>query len=298
MFAKMLLTGAAILVGAVSLTGLKLKGNPDVLWQTQKLEVSVAQGGRASVDASFIVNTNLENVSLRVTPEIEPYVIVTPNHYSAITAQTAIKPQVIIAVPSDLAAGTYGGTLQIRAVNKGGNQERTFAKPLPITIIVTTPPPPPSADTFELINDDGTAEAFDFNHSFGRVASFAKFDVVGQVPLKIDSIKLYLRLTGEPASPIDIYVWDFERNRLIDPVSFTPAGTQEGWYTVDLSSYNLVVSDEFYLGVGWPELTTPALLGVDLSQPQGTSYVVILSDDTFIPVANSNMMIRAVVEKQ
>ena len=183
-------------------------------------------------------------------------------------------------------------------MNKGGKQERTFAKPLPITITVVAPPPPPPADQIELFNDDGSAEAFDFNHSFGRVASFAKFDITGQVPLKIVNVKLYLRLTGEPASPLDIYVWNFERTRLLlSPMRVTPDVNGEGWFTVDLSSQNLVVNDEFYIGVGWPELTTPALLGVDLTQPQGTSYVVILSDDTFIPVANSNMMIRAVVEK-
>jgi len=295
---KILFSAAILVAAAVSLVGVKLKGGPDVLWQTQKLEISVVQGGRASTDASFIVNEDLENVSLRVTPEIEPYMVVTPNHYGAVAAGSAIKPQIIIAVPADLAVGTYGGTLQVRATNKGGNQERTFAKPLPVTITFTTPPPPPPANQFELSNDDGTAEAFDFNHTFGRAANFAKFDASGQGALKIVSAKFYLKLTGEPSSPIDVFVWDFERNRLLlEPHRVTPQGLTEGWFTVDLTPFNLMVSDEFYIGVAWPELTMPALLGVDLSSPQGSSYVVIVPDDIFIPVANSNMMIRAVVEK-
>ena len=99
-----------------------------------------------------------------------------------------------------------------------------------------------------------------------------------------------------PPSPLDVYVWDINRvPLLIPPHRVTPTG--EGWFFVDLSSYNLVVKDEFYLGVAWPSAAAPPLLGVDLTTPQGKSYIVILSTNVFVPLADANLMIRALVEK-
>jgi len=212
---KLSILGAAI-IGVLTLGSsvFDFKGKPDVIWQTKKIEITAPQGSRVSADISFLINKDLENVSIRVTPEIEPYVLLTPNFLANVQAGSVIKPQVIFAVPEDIEVGTYGGTIQIRGSNKGKKNLRAFARPLPVVINVIEKPTPPPGEQLELFHDDGTAEAFDFDPFLGRAGSFSKFDISGQT-IKIISAKIYLKVVTKPPSPIDVYVWDFERNRLL-----------------------------------------------------------------------------------
>src|SRR3989338_11431241 len=268
------------------------KFKPDISWQQPKLEKSIHQGETLSDDFGFISNKELANVTVWVAPEIAPFVMVRPAQFERIQSGSVVRIQVIFTIPSDLTVGNYNGTVHIRLGN------RTIAKPLPINMNVLPqpppPPPPPPDIPLELFYDDGTAEAFDFDPVFGRAVFFTKFVASGQ-SVKILGAKIFTKIITSPPSPLDIYVWDFNRVPLIPPVRITPI--EEGWFTVDLSSYNLVVANEFYIGIAWPVSSTPALLGVDLTSPQGKSFVVILSSNTFIPVSNANFMIRALVKK-
>lgn len=297
---------AALAAGVLVLTNFIIKqGGPDIIWQTKKLDVTVAEGGRVSEDISFIVNQDLPSLRIWVSPEIDKYVFARPLLFESLKAGSLVKVQILFIIPENLATGTYEGTIHLRQ----DWPRRTIAMPLPVILNVipkpspsptpepsptATPTPPPVPQILELYYDDGTAEGFDFDPVLGRAVFFTKFVSRGET-VKILGAKIFLKIITQPPSPIDVYVWDFNRQPLIPPVRVTP--TEEGWFTADLSPYNLIVSDEFYIGIAWSSSTAPPLLGVDLTSPQGKSFVVILSDNVFIPVTNSNFMIRALVEK-
>lgn len=270
--------------------GIRLQG-PDVVWQETRLEKTLHQGDQVSEDIGFISNRDLENINIWVAPEIEKYLFARPLVFDRIQGGSVVRIQVIFIIPNDLAPGTYDGTIHIR------KDRTTIARPLPVVFTVAerpSPSPSPSPQPIELFYDDGTAEGFDFDPVYGRAVFFTKFVASGET-VKILGAKIFLKIVNQPPSPIDLYLWDADRQPLIPPVRFTP--TESGWSFVDVSSYNLIVSSEFYIGIAWPSAEAPPLLGVDFSQPQGKSFVVILSTNTFIPIVNSNLMIRAVVEK-
>ncbi|MFN7088563.1 MAG: hypothetical protein ACK4NX_01970 [Candidatus Paceibacteria bacterium] len=286
------LLGSVLLLSSFFASELKTK--PDISWQQKKLERVIFQGGRVSEDIGFISHKDFESLRIWISPEIEKYVFATPLIIERVQAGSVVRLQIIFVIPPDLNPGTYDGTLHIRKDN------RTIASPLPISFTVElkpepSPTPTPSPELMELFYDDGTAEGFDFDPVLGRAVFFSKFVLQG-TQVKILGARIFLKIVKEPPTPIDVYVWDFNRQPLISPVRVTPL--ESGWFFVDLSPYNLVVSDEFYIGMAWVSSDAPPLLGIDLSStPQGKSYVVILSTNTFIPVVNANIMIRAIVEK-
>jgi hypothetical protein len=269
----------------------EIVSGPYIAWQEQKIERSVNPGERFSLDFGFITKRDLQNVNIWITPEISSYVISVPSGFPSIPANSVSRVQLIFTIPQDIAFGTYDGTVHIR------EGERTFAKPLPISFtVVPKPSPTPSPGIIELFYDDGTAEGFDFDPVHGRAMLTSKFSL-GE-GYKIVGAKIYFKLSGQPASQVLLHIWDFERRPMIDPVPITP--DSDGWFIADLSSFNLSVSNEFYLGISWPTSDNAPLLGVDLSSgASGQSFVVVFSEpsDVFIPVTNSNFMIRALVEK-
>jgi len=90
----------------------------------------------------------------------------------------------------------------------------------------------------ELAYDDGT---MDTNTSWETGKGFAvRFTPPGQAQLV--RARYYLL---DPR-PIQVHVWDANHTDLIAP--FTANTNQDGWNDVDLSAYNLTVSDDFYVG--------------------------------------------------
>jgi len=197
------------------------KTRPDIIWQTPILQKSVSQGAQVSEDISFIVNKTLENLSVWVSPEIRDYVFARPLQFSRLEAGTLVRVQVIFIIPDTLQPGSYDGTIHIR------QEQKTIAKPLPVYLTVTPKPEPsPQPAPIELFYDDGSAEGFDFDPVFGRAVFFTKFVASGQ-SVKILGAKIFLKVVTQPASPIDVYVWDFDRKPLISHVRVTPL--EEGW---------------------------------------------------------------------
>jgi len=93
-----------------------------------------------------------------------------------------------------------------------------------------------------------------------------------------------------PVAAIEVHVWDANRNDLITPFTATPSG--DGWFDVDLSSHNLTVSGDFYVGFLYTVDVDPTL-GVDTSGPDGRSYEV-----PWIQQMGGDYGIRAVVVSQ
>lgn len=148
---------------------------------------------------------------------------------------------------------------------------------------------PVSVDETELAYDDGVAEAsraFAISGSGfavrfaappeGAVLLRAKFHIVG--------------LRGGPG-PIEVHVWDANRNDLLTPMEVTP--TETGWFVVDLSSHRLTVSEGFYVGYVQLSAAVHPWIGLDTSTIGDSSFSV--PDWSRVLPLGSKVMIRAVI---
>jgi uncharacterized repeat protein (TIGR01451 family) len=136
----------------------------------------------------------------------------------------------------------------------------------------------------ELAYDDGD---MDTNTSWEVGKGFAvRFTPAGQAQLM--RARYYLL---DPR-PIEVHVWDEDRTDLITP--FTADTDQDGWNDVDLSSYNVTVSGDFYLGFIHLEDYRPTL-GIDTTSADDRSFEV---DSEYWEQQTSDYMIRAVVVGQ
>jgi len=95
-----------------------------------------------------------------------------------------------------------------------------------------------------------------------------------------------------PFAPVQVRVWDANHNALSLPVTASP--TQDGWLEVDLSTQNITVAGDFY--VGYLHLTdyTPTL-GSDFSAPDGRSYEV--DGEYWQQQTSKDYMIRVIVKQ-
>lgn len=121
------------------------------------------------------------------------------------------------------------------------------------------------ASSTELTYDDGVAES---SQSYTAGSGFAVLFTAPGASAKLVTARYYFIA---PVAPIEVHVWDTGHNDLITPFAATPGG--DGWLDVDLSSYGLTVSGDFYVGFLYTVDTDPTL-GVDTSSPDGRSYEV------------------------
>ena len=117
--------------------------------------------------------------------------------------------------------------------------------------------------TIELLYDDGTEEA---GHSptTGLYTYAVHFQTPGNAPFRLIQVKYFI--FSDPASfYIDIRDGSLQQlhYELITP-------TQVGWYTFNLSSNNIDVEGDFYVGMEYFQLYEP-LLGADYSSPDDES---------------------------
>ncbi|MFQ5854535.1 MAG: hypothetical protein ACE5LU_02670 [Anaerolineae bacterium] len=138
----------------------------------------------------------------------------------------------------------------------------------------------PAAVGQELAYDDGTAES---SQSYTAGNGFAVRFTTPSASAQLARARYYFIA---PVAPIEVHVWDADRNDLITPFTATPSG--DGWFDVDLSSLNLTVSGDFYVGFLYTVDTDPTL-GVDTSASDSRSYEVPWEEKSY------DYMIRAVV---
>jgi hypothetical protein len=144
-----------------------------------------------------------------------------------------------------------------------------------------------AGSTAELAYDDGEAD-LNQSHSLGN--GFAVRFTAPTTSTQVVRARFYL-IAATGTHPIEVHVWDAIHNDIIVPIQVTPPAG-DAWYDVDLSSYNLPVNDEFYVGflyAGTESHFDPSL-GVDTSAPDGRSYEVPWMGTT------SDYMIRVVVQ--
>lgn len=147
----------------------------------------------------------------------------------------------------------------------------------------------------ELFYDDGTAETG--SSSFAGSMLGVKFSLpAGWSAAKLLTARYYIY--GAPNTfRVHIYLpalFSLPLTDLIPPLDVTPSAT--GWFSVDLSSYGLVVSEDFYIALEFLVDGQP-FLGHDTSSPNaGHSYYGQVSTG-FYQNAALNLMVRVEVDQ-
>jgi hypothetical protein len=146
----------------------------------------------------------------------------------------------------------------------------------------------------ELAYDDGEPE----NLSGGSAGSYqaVRFSPPSGWPsVKILSVSYYI---GKPGAPFKVHIFgsDGAAELLTPPLEVKP--TAIGWFNIDLTTYNIVVSGDFYVAMQYEAKFDPSI-GLDLTNPHSRSYVG--SPGKWAPFGQGppagNLMIRAVVEQ-
>jgi hypothetical protein len=106
---------------------------PTISWtQAQTAEI-VAQGEKERLVVSFISKKDLSDVNVWIVPELEQYVSVEPSSFSRVRKNEAVSIVLNFEIPIDAPVSSINGTLHLRESRKS---KKTFAKPLPIKIII------------------------------------------------------------------------------------------------------------------------------------------------------------------
>ncbi|RLG09096.1 MAG: hypothetical protein DRN64_04325, partial [Thaumarchaeota archaeon] len=174
-------------------------------------------------------------------------------------------------------------------------------------------------ERWEIFYDDGTAEEYYFwgvrrimtcgpVEEPGRMLA-VQFEIPGQ-HVKIVGVKYYVR----EAERFKVRLFDSEREPLPIDLEVTP--TSSGWVLVDISKYNIVVGERFYVALeyvpgvgvsgtcGLIDAGSRPSLGVDTESPKGRSWAVLEDEwmtseewTSKFGVEDGNFMIRALVEE-
>lgn len=107
-----------------------------VHWSPDAVNAIVARNGRTEVQVSFDAVEALGNVTLRVVPEIAPYVSVTPSSLNNVKEGDRVTVRITIQSTATAPLGLFDGTIQVREVTSKPGQGRVLARPLPVTILI------------------------------------------------------------------------------------------------------------------------------------------------------------------
>jgi hypothetical protein len=127
------LIGAALLFFAVLISGGAPKTDtpPKISWAPSSLDATVSAGASKTFTLSFVPSGDASNVILRVVPELQPFVQVTPAVFQSLPSGKAVPVTVTVAIPATTTPQTIKGTIQLRrADGNNGN----IAAPLPVTL--------------------------------------------------------------------------------------------------------------------------------------------------------------------
>ncbi len=145
----------------------------------------------------------------------------------------------------------------------------------------------PSPAETEIFYDDGTVE-----HGWYWLTVGSKWAVRFTPPFSGALLECRFYIVSNPATVI-VHVYDSDKIDIITPFSVTPTST--GWFTVDLSTYGITVSeeDDFYIGIETTEVAMPSL-GADHDAPDFRSWRH--GGTTWDLVTDRDYMIRATIE--
>jgi hypothetical protein len=94
---------------------------------------NLVRGQTKSLEVSFTPNETLSNLVVRVVPELEPFVQVSPSALTKIASGSTVTLTIITSAPATSTLGTFEGTVQLR---QGGHLGKVAAKPLPVSVTI------------------------------------------------------------------------------------------------------------------------------------------------------------------
>jgi hypothetical protein len=89
-----------------------------ISWDPDRIGQTLALGLTKGLKVTFISGERMKDVDLRIVPELQPYISVTPNHFATIDPDTPYEVNVNITVPEDNQSGLYQGTIHLRSISK------------------------------------------------------------------------------------------------------------------------------------------------------------------------------------
>src|SRR6266536_1576074 len=120
----------ALALGFAFLAGSVLDATPTISWQASKISETLFPGTQAFTTVTLISQVAVRNVSLRVVPQIAPYVSVLPISISSLAANTPMRIDVIFIVPAFAVPSTLNGTIQIKT-------STSSVLPIPLPIVLS-----------------------------------------------------------------------------------------------------------------------------------------------------------------
>lgn len=106
---------------------------PTIIWTPSSIEETVSPGESKTVTVNFTSSKDVNDVVVRVVPELEPFVQVEPASFSELEKGETVDFSITISAGQESELGTFDGTIQLRS---GIDPEKTFAKPLPVVVNV------------------------------------------------------------------------------------------------------------------------------------------------------------------
>lgn len=112
-----------------------------ITWTPKQVAGEVALGKSKTQTVTFKSVEALSNVALRVVPELQPYIKVTPSSFPSISAGTSVSITVTFSASTTAPLRTFSGTVHL--VDASGKSQKTYSTPLPVTLLITVVPLPP-----------------------------------------------------------------------------------------------------------------------------------------------------------
>lgn len=152
---------------ALSLFPSAASAAPSITWQPSAINEKIPVGATVTLRASFVASKEIQDATLRVVPSLARYVQavqVYPAAGATIQRNDPAQVTLNVSIPQDLEPITLDGVVQLKSA---GKSNKTYAKPLPVTLTVVAPdeglpPDPGEAGTATLLgidsNNDGVRD--------------------------------------------------------------------------------------------------------------------------------------------
>jgi len=119
-----------------------------ITWSQSAITDTQVVGTTKVIRTTFSSSSPLENVTVRVAPEIAAFVTVTPSLFTTIPSQQPLEVMILVEVPGTTNNLTSEGTVRLSTGKK------TLARPLPVTIRTAQAGEVPPASQFLLPSEE------------------------------------------------------------------------------------------------------------------------------------------------
>jgi hypothetical protein len=128
--------GIAAVFLLLSSTFNPVQSAPKVHWTPDTVNAIVEPGGHTEVEVSLNAVKDLGNVVLRIVPELDPFVDVTPSTLNNVKAGDMVTVHITIQAAASTPVGLFDGTIQVRQKTSKPGKGKVLARPLPIQVLI------------------------------------------------------------------------------------------------------------------------------------------------------------------